>query len=153
MAKKIEPPNPFQGRWRIVSMDCWEQEYVDEEEEGYFEFITPGRGRFHFAYVDGEMAVEWSWNGNDEMDPAQGRGWAVIKGAELHGMIFIHGGDESAFVGKRVTARKRPRTEVACRCGRRSTRWGRQRIRSESALKVVSVGLKCRPEPKVENDT
>jgi hypothetical protein len=41
------------------------------------------------------------------MDPAQGRGWAVVKGDELHGMIFFHGGDDSAFVAKRATAKKR----------------------------------------------
>ncbi len=50
---------------------------------------------------DGEPAVEWTWDGNDEMDPAQGRGWAVVKGEELHGMIFFHGGDDSEFVAKK----------------------------------------------------
>ena len=34
------------------------------------------------------------------MDPVQGRGWAVVKGDELHGMIFFHGGDDSEFVAK-----------------------------------------------------
>jgi hypothetical protein len=41
-----------------------------------------------------------------EMDPAQGRGWAVVKGDELHGMIFFHQGYESGFVARR--APKRP---------------------------------------------
>jgi hypothetical protein len=50
----------------------------------------------------GEPAVEWTWDGNDEMDPAQGRGWAVVEGDELHGMIFFHGGDDSEFVAKRA---------------------------------------------------
>jgi hypothetical protein len=49
---------------------------------------------------EGEPAVEWTWDGTDEMDPAQGRGWAVVKGDELHGMIFFHGGDDSEFVAK-----------------------------------------------------
>lgn len=31
------------------------------------------------------------------MDPASGRGWAVIENDELHGRIFIHQGDDSAF--------------------------------------------------------
>jgi hypothetical protein len=53
---------------------------------------------------DGEPAIEWTWDGNDEMDDAQGRGWAVVKGDELHGMIFFHGGDDSEFVAKK----KRP---------------------------------------------
>ena len=34
------------------------------------------------------------------MDAAQGRGWAVIKDGELHGMIFFHGGDDSGFVAE-----------------------------------------------------
>jgi hypothetical protein len=46
-------------------------------------------------------AVEWTWDGNDEMDPVQGRGRAVIKDGELHGMIFFHDGDNSGFVAKK----------------------------------------------------
>ncbi len=26
--------SPFTGRWRIVSMSAWDQEFIDEEEEG-----------------------------------------------------------------------------------------------------------------------
>ena len=118
MAKsKPMPKSPFAGRWRITSMSAWEQDFIDEEEEGYVEFDAKGNGEFHFGYVhghmdckltirDGEPAVEWAWDGNDEMDPAQGRGWAVVKGDELHGMIFFHGGDDSEFVAKRVTSKK-----------------------------------------------
>ena len=109
---KSKPKSPFTGRWRIVSMSAWEQDYIDEEEEGYFEFDDKGGGEFHFGYVhgsmdcrlttrDGEPAVEWSWDGNAEMDPAQGRGWVVVKGDELQGMIFFHGGDDSEFVATR----------------------------------------------------
>ena len=50
---------------------------------------------------DGEPAIEFSWDGNAEMDAAQGRGWAVIRDGELHGMIFFHGGDDSDFVAKK----------------------------------------------------
>ena len=113
MAKsKPKPPSPFTGRWRIVSMSAWDEDFIDEEEEGYFEFNDKGDGEFHFGYVhghmdckpstrDGEPAVEWTWDGNDEMDPAQGRGWAVVKGDELHGMIYFHQGDDSEFVAQR----------------------------------------------------
>jgi hypothetical protein len=38
----------------------------------------------------------------DEMDPAQGRGWAVLKGDELHGRIFFHQGDDYGCVAKRA---------------------------------------------------
>jgi hypothetical protein len=96
-------------------MSAWEQDFIDEEEEGYIEFGDNYQGQFHFGYVhghmdcrltmrDGEPAVEWTWDGNDEMDAAQGRGLAKIRGDELHGVIFFHQGDNSAFVAKK----KRP---------------------------------------------
>jgi hypothetical protein len=55
MVKSSKAPNPFTGRWRIVSMEQWDQDYVDEEEEGYFEFTDKGWGQFHFGYVHGQM--------------------------------------------------------------------------------------------------
>jgi hypothetical protein len=44
------------------------------------------------------------------MNPAQGRGWAVVKGDELHGMIFFHGGDDSEFVAKKKEMSEKKRT-------------------------------------------
>jgi hypothetical protein len=109
--------SPFAGRWRIVSMSAWEQDFIDEEEEGYFEFDQNDSGQFHFGYVHGNMdcnmttrdsepAVEWTWDGKDEMDPAQGRGWAVIRDDEIHGMIFFQQGDDSEFVAKKKDGKK-----------------------------------------------
>jgi hypothetical protein len=110
---KSNPLAPFVGRWRITHMEAWEQDFVDAEVEGYFEFDRKGSGEFQFGYVsggmdcrpgtrDGQPCVEWTWDGSDEMDPTQGRGWAVVKGDELHGLLVIHQGDESEFVAKRV---------------------------------------------------
>jgi hypothetical protein len=93
-------------------MEQWDQEFVDAEVEGFFEFKPNGTGEFQFGYVrgdidykeavrDGKPSVEFSWEGNDEMDPAQGRGWAVLNGDEIEGMIVFHHGDESEFKGKR----------------------------------------------------
>jgi len=115
MAKK---KNPLEGRWRIVSMSAWEDDFLDEEVEAYIEFDNKGWAGFHFGNVqgqmdcrstmrDGEPAVEWSWDGNAEMDAAQGRGWAVLRGEELNGMIFFHGGDDSEFVAKKAKELKR----------------------------------------------
>jgi hypothetical protein len=118
MAKaKPKPKSPFTGRWRIVSMSAWDEDFIDEEEEGFFEFDEKGGGEFHFGYAhgqldcrlttpDGEPAVEWTWDGNDEMDHAEGRGWAVLKGDELHGTIFFHEGDDSGFVANRVEGKR-----------------------------------------------
>lgn len=106
--KKPKQENMFEGRWRITWMEQWDQDFVDEEVEGYIEFASRGLGHFQFGYVqgqidyrmtsrDGEPSVEFSWAGNDETDPAMGRGWAVFDDEELTGTIFFHNGDESKF--------------------------------------------------------
>ena len=47
---------------------------------------------------DGRPGVEFSWEGNDECDPASGRGRAVLKNdGSLRGRIFFHLGDDSGF--------------------------------------------------------
>jgi hypothetical protein len=101
--------NPFYGRWRIVEMETWDQDYVDMEVPGYIEFNKTGGGSFQFGLVQGAMdcrfelsadrpVVRFSWEGNDEMDQASGRGWAKIDAkGRLKGRIFIHDGDDSAF--------------------------------------------------------
>jgi hypothetical protein len=110
MAKRAK--HNCEGRWRITWMDQWDQDFVDAEVEGYFEFEPKGMGSFQFGYVwgqidhrestrDGKPHIEFTWDGNDEMDPAQGRGWAVVDGDELNGMIFFHQGDESEFKCRR----------------------------------------------------
>src|SRR5262245_48006388 len=102
MAKsKKKPESPFVGLWHIESMTAWDADFINAEVRGFVEFDAQGGGEFQFGYVhgwmdcrlttrDGEPAVEWTWDGNDEMDPAQGRGCAVVKGDELHGLIVIH---------------------------------------------------------------
>jgi hypothetical protein len=117
MPRKSKSPNPFTGLWHIVSMETWGEDYFNEEVQAFIEFEANGTGHFQFGYVqgymnwrpttrEGEPAVEWSWEGNDEMDPAQGRGWAKLEDNEMHGMIFIHLADESGFMAKRANKQK-----------------------------------------------
>jgi hypothetical protein len=40
------------------------------------------------------------------MDDVQGRGWAVLDGNKITGMIFIHQGDESEFKAEKKSQRK-----------------------------------------------
>lgn len=100
------------GRWRITSMTGWDQDFFDAEVPGYINFINDGLGDFQFSYVrcgigwqetvrDGEPAVDFSFEGNDEMDPCSGRGWAVVNNDKIERMIFFHRGDESGFTAKR----------------------------------------------------
>ncbi len=94
-------------------MTEWDEDYLNEEVQAFIEFDDKGGGSFQFGYVqgtmdcrettrDGKPGIEWSWEGNDEMDPAQGRGWAVVEVDRLQGMIFFHQGDDSGFVAERA---------------------------------------------------
>ena len=108
-------------------MEQWDQDFIDEEVEGFFEFAPNGCGSFQFGYVrgqldyrhstcDGNPRLEFSWDGNDEMDPAQGRGWAIAEGDQISGMFFFHLGEESRF-----TAARLPSTKTSGRTRRRWT--------------------------------
>ena len=98
----------FYGNWRINEMELWDQEFVDAEVPGYIHLSNDGMGEFQFGYVHGFMdcryskqngkdVVEFSWEGNDEMDQALGRGFATIKSGILDGHLFFHQGDDSEF--------------------------------------------------------
>lgn len=98
----------FVGKWRIVEMEVWDQEYVDMEMPGYFLIGPNGIGRFQFGLVSGDIdgrveqcantpRFEFSWSGQEENDPVCGRGWVVIENGELNGRIYLHLADDSAF--------------------------------------------------------
>jgi hypothetical protein len=111
-----EKKNPFIGTWRITEMEQWDLEFIDAEEEGCIEFDKAGQGDFQFGYVHGSMdceisigegrqRVEFSWDGNNELDPANGRGWAIVeKDGSLFGQIIFHMGEKSWFKAERKTA-------------------------------------------------
>ena len=106
--------NPFRGRWRIVSTDGWEE--LDDLGLAQITF-GPGRaGEMNFIAIkasvdyrtgtrDGAPIVEFSWEGDDDGQPTSGRGWARPDGNGLVGRLFIHQGDEAAFVAQRFPAR------------------------------------------------
>jgi hypothetical protein len=120
MKRGAKAESPFVGRWRITEMEVWDSDFLDMEVQAFIEFRKNGMGQFQFGLVsgcidyhlterDGKPAVEWSWDGNDECDPAQGRGWAVLETERLlGGRIFIHQGDNSSFRAEKVeTGRSR----------------------------------------------
>ena len=115
---KKMPESPFLGRLRFVSMSTWDEDYINEEVPAFIEFDARGTSEFQFAYVrggidyrittrDGEPAVEWSWEGDDDQHDMSGRGWAVLRDNELHDMISIHLGDDSEFEAIREEVPKR----------------------------------------------
>ena len=83
------------------------------EVPGHFTFNQDGTGHFQFGLVQEEMdcrlenrggkdRIEFSWEGQEALDPASGRGWALIEEEELKGRIFLHQGDDSTFRARRL---------------------------------------------------
>lgn len=111
------------GRWRITEMDLWEHDDVDLVAPGFVEFGEDHRGSLGFIAVqggidwreaprDGLPGAEFTWEGFDEGDPVNGRGWAAVEeGGSLLGRIYLHLGDDSGFRAERMEpSRSRGRT-------------------------------------------
>ena len=88
MAKVPAFAKAFTGRWRIVEMDVWDNDFLDLVEEAYITFQGDSDGEIAFGALkgfldirygsrDGSACAEFSWEGHDENDPACGRGWVV----------------------------------------------------------------------------
>lgn len=96
------------GKWRIVEMPDDVENDPNMLEPAYILFEANGSGEFAFGCVTGQIfgggdtdAVEFSWNGNDEMDDPQGDGWAKLQpDGSLQGAICFHGGDEANFFAR-----------------------------------------------------
>ncbi|MBA2281341.1 MAG: hypothetical protein M3527_02280 [Actinomycetota bacterium] len=90
-------------------MELWDQDAIDLLDPAFIEIGPGNHGSFRFIAVEGWMdvrsverdgapAIEFSWDGNDECDHANGRGWAALSSdGSLMGRIYIHGGDDSSF--------------------------------------------------------
>ena len=104
----------LQGKWRIVELPGYEDDYADMMEPAFIDFAA---GAFAFGCVTGPFpgggdhdAVEFDWDGNDEMDEACGSGWAELQpDGSLVGEIHFHNGDDIAF-----TARRWATSSTAC---------------------------------------
>jgi hypothetical protein len=114
MAKLPAFAKTFAGRWRIVAMDVWDNDMLDELEEAHITFKGGTDGEIAFGALsgsldvryggrDGSACAEFSWQGFDDNEPAGGRGWVTLGTAgRLVGHFYIHKGDDSGFVCERA---------------------------------------------------
>ena len=85
------------GRWRIVETPDYDMvEPAPTSCSTKTAASSPSiASPAHSWRRDGD-AVEFSWNGNDEMDEASGDGWAELQpDGSLQGEICFHNGDDS----------------------------------------------------------
>jgi hypothetical protein len=109
--------HPFVGTWHITEMEMWDADYMHMERQAYVEIEPGDHGSFQFGLVCGELhgyleeegptqRFAFTWEGNDEMDPASGSGWMRLETEDTAaGRIAIHRGDHSRFTARRVGPR------------------------------------------------
>jgi hypothetical protein len=98
----------MKGKWRITKMSDYTPDYADMIEPAYILFDGKGGGEFAFGCVTGAIhgagnatQVTFSWAGNNEMDEANGDGWAELQpNGSLRGQICFHSGDEADFIAR-----------------------------------------------------
>jgi len=106
----------YEGVWHITQMDMWDEDYINMEVQAFIQIDPNGLGHFQFGLVSGDMDGEvvktgnierfdFTWEGNDENDPASGSGWLKSSGQKkLKGRIKFHHGDSSEFVAIRAAS-------------------------------------------------
>lgn len=110
------------GRWRIVWMEEWDQEYVDLVEPGYVHINNQGNGEFQFGVVTGyfhanpeKTYFDSKWEGSQECDEACGEidGTIDEEGQEdtLCGTISFWEGDESEYRAIRLSPNNNVKSE------------------------------------------
>ena len=95
------------GKWRIVEMPDYTDDFPDMVGPADILFDKTD-GEFAFGCVTGTIsgackgdAVEFTWEGNDEMDQTSGRGWVELQDdGSLEGEISFHNGDEATFIAR-----------------------------------------------------
>ena len=104
----------FTGTWHIYEMEQWDEDYFNMEVQAYIEIESANSGCFQFGLVNGEIdgrivdyadskRFEFTWEGNDECDPASGSGWLRMKEKDLlEGEFRFHEGDSSIFLARRA---------------------------------------------------
>ena len=94
----------IRGRWRVVETPGYDMAVADA-----YSLFDEGGGEFAFDCLTGSIngscdgdAVQFSWEGNDEMEPASGEGWAELQNdGSLEGKICLINGDDIPFIARR----------------------------------------------------
>lgn len=108
----------IRGRWRVVETPGY-----DMPAAGAYILFDEDGGEFAFDCLTGSIhgacdadAVQFEWQGNDEMEPANGDGWAELRDdGSLEGEISLANGDDIPFIARRSRLLQQPARGYSCR--------------------------------------
>ena len=97
------------GRWRIVSSDVWERDYLDLVQPAFIPIGQGGRGGLAFGAVNasldlayGHTVVFFTFEGFDEGDAVNGSGSVeLLEDGSLEVEISFHLGDDAVLRAER----------------------------------------------------
>jgi hypothetical protein len=94
----------IRGKWRVIKSPGYDMatpgSYILFDEEGGEFALDCLTGSIHGS-SDGN-AVEFTWDGNDEIDEASGDGWAQLQtNGTLQGEISLQNGDDIPFIARK----------------------------------------------------
>ena len=96
----------LRGKWDVIETSGY-----DMAGAGSYILFDENGGEFALDCLTGSIygacegkAVEFEWDGNDEMDEASGTGWVELRDdGFLKGEIRLHNGDDISFIARRQT--------------------------------------------------
>jgi len=96
----------IRGKWHVVETPGYDMAVA-----GAYIYFGKAGGEFAFDCLTGSIHgacdgndVEFRWEGNDEMEPASGDGWAELQeNGSLEGEISLDNGDDIPFIARRST--------------------------------------------------
>jgi len=112
--EKKDNGTDFTGTWHIYEMGAWDEDYFNMDVQAYIRLDPNNLGVFQFGLVSGGIdgnlvdstdgkRFEFTWDGNDECDPACGSGWIrKLDENALEGKFRIHLGVDSTFLARRA---------------------------------------------------
>ena len=104
----------FIGKWNIIEMDMWDEDYFNMEVQAYIKIEHNNLGSFQFGLVSGQIhgkvvdyaghdRFEFKFEGNDECEPINGSGWVMAKEKDIiEGEFRFHLGDDSTFLARKA---------------------------------------------------
>lgn len=96
----------MQGKWHVIETPGYDLiapgSYIRFDGGGGTFALDCLTGSIH-GHCDGD-AVEFTWEGNNEMEEASGHGWIELRqDGSIEGEIYVENGDDIPFIARRVT--------------------------------------------------
>ena len=115
-SKAAEARSAVRGHWRVESTSLWDDEALHLLGLPYLKLRANGLGDLQVGALEADIdwqvrvmgdlpVVDFTFEGSDDGTPVCGRGSMNIEGDHLQGQLFIHRGETSTIIARRLSRR------------------------------------------------